>query len=150
MLSFLQRFPNLQKATISWKIREPPYVPLRLTTGQSDDMEHLRHLEILLHPEDYDKDTFDLLRYGVGELLPLFRHLPLAHITNLGIFFEAFADSLSPDMDWFLEEFYWIMEEMRFRNLESIHLGFNFNVFGLPSFDLWVRFSVRQSSVSFG
>lgn len=70
-------------------------------------------------------------RSRTAQLVPASPAIPSK---DLGVFFEAFLDSEMTDEHWNIEELHKATKAMRFPQLETFHLAFNFDVFGLPSF----------------
>jgi hypothetical protein len=141
LLAFIQCFPNVQKLAISWsRVHDTQLArcsSLKYKRGTINGLPRLHSLQILLHPNFSDVDSRDPFEKSVYELISLLRHLPLDHLKRIGVFFEAFLDSQSSQS--LVQALVMTMELMRFAELNSFHFGFNFEVYGRPSLDLWVR-----------
>jgi hypothetical protein len=150
LLAFIKCFPNLKNLSISWSLLQYTRLPeysLRPTAEPCDELPHLRRLEILIH-SDFAEDDQDRICQSIWELRSLFNHLPLCHVKDVGVFFEDFANSGTdpedhPDSETYYQQLVRTIRSMRFRDLESFHLGFIYDVFELPFMDIWVRLSIN-------
>jgi hypothetical protein len=153
LLPLIQCFPNLETLSISWLLlyRRPnpawgEYY-LKSNLGPVDGLPPVRRLQILLHQEDSEGNgrTFDKT---ILEVLSLMKHLPLIHVKDLSLFFESFVNFDTMDIGDFLRCLLWTCEAMQFPQLESFHLASNYDVFGLPFLDLWVRLGLHKPGCS--
>jgi hypothetical protein len=141
LLAFIKCFPNLKNLSISWSLLQYDRLPgysLRPTDGACNDLSNLRRLEILIHSDFDIEDDRDRVRQSIWELRSLFNHLPLCHVRDVGVFFEDLANSDTdpadhPDSETYYQQLVRAIKSMRFRDLESFHLGFIYEVFELPS-----------------
>jgi hypothetical protein len=149
LLAFLQCFPNLQNLAISWSRlhdSQQPGCSLKRTREPITELHHLHRLQILLHQDFSNLQLRDPLEDPFEKYLPelssLLGHLPLDHLKHFGVYFSVFLDSGSTPRN--LPALLTAISEMRFRELESFHLGFNFDVYSLPILDIWVS-TLRKS-----
>lgn len=143
LIPLVQCFPNLETLSISWSIlHNAPkpgwhYWSLKPDPGPLEDIPPVRRLQILFH-SDFEKDVYETCDETIWEVLNLMEHLPLVHVKDLGLFFESFMDSDKSDTHNFFYGLDMACKAMQFERLESFHLAFNFEVYGLPRLDLWV------------
>jgi hypothetical protein len=144
LLSFLQYFPSVEDLEISWSQLYQTILPelsLKTTHDPIAELPQLRRLQLSLHQRmGIAKDG---ICQAIQELLSLFNHLPLGHVQHLGVYFEELV--YSDAMEEYLEQLVLTMNVMRFAALRTFHLGFTFEVFGLPVGDPWVSYRTYTS-----
>jgi hypothetical protein len=125
--SILFNGPGLEWSTYALTPNREPF----------DWVPQVRRLQILLH-SDFADDVLDTCDETVYEVVNLMEHLPLIYVTDLALFFESFFDSDTSNIDEFNRGLRRACIAMRFKRLESFHLAFNYDVYGMPVLDLWV------------
>lgn len=141
-LDLIKCFPSLTNLKISWSLRRyarRSSLSLSPTVQPYMGLPHLHRLQICLHSDFLNKDR---IGRSIREVRSLFCHLPLSYVKHIGVFFEDFASSrIEPGAQaaTYYQQLATALESMRFPDLESFHLGFDFLVFGVPFIDIWVR-----------
>jgi hypothetical protein len=127
----------MEDLTISWSLVNQSLSP---NYGSIKGLPQLRRFQLFLLSPSIEGDVTGRV---IQELLSVFLHLPLGHVQTFGVFIEEFVDSL--DVQDHLEQLLKAMGMMRFQELKTFHLGFNFAVYNLPSMGLWVRAMVLDA-----